>query len=77
MLRNTDLTVSVRTVAEGRTARATTNRVDEDSLRAAIESLTLTGRQPAKKSDVAADAGPPKIPPRESFHQADGRNHPG
>jgi PmbA protein len=41
------LTVSVRTVAEGRTARATTNRVDEDSLRAAIEaSLSLAQSQP-------------------------------
>ncbi len=31
------LTVSIRTVADGRTARATTNRIDEDSLRTAIE----------------------------------------
>ena len=41
------LTVSVRTVAEGRTARATTNRLDEDSLRTAIEaSLSLAHSQP-------------------------------
>jgi predicted Zn-dependent protease len=41
------LTVSVRTVAEGRTARATTNRTDEDALRAAIEaSLSLAHSQP-------------------------------
>jgi PmbA protein len=41
------LTVSIRTVAEGRTARATTNRVDEDSLRSAIEvSLSLAASQP-------------------------------
>lgn len=41
------LTVSIRTVAEGRTARATTNRIDEDSLRAAIEaSLSLAHSQP-------------------------------
>jgi PmbA protein len=41
------LTLSVRTVAEGRTARATTNRIDEDSLRAAIEgSLSLAASQP-------------------------------
>ncbi len=31
------LTVSIRTVAEGRTARATINRIDEDFFRAAIE----------------------------------------
>jgi len=36
------LTVSIRTVVDGRTARATTNRIDEDSFRAAIEaSLSL------------------------------------
>jgi predicted Zn-dependent protease len=41
------LTVSVRTIVDGRTARATTNRVDEDSLRAAIEaSLSLAHSQP-------------------------------
>ena len=41
------LTVSIRTVADGRTARATTNRLDEDSLRAAIEaSLSLAHSQP-------------------------------
>jgi len=39
--------VSVRTVADRRTARATTNRTDEDSLRAAIEaSLSLAHSQP-------------------------------
>jgi len=41
------LTISVRTVIDGRTARATTNRVDEDSLRAAIDaSLSLAHSQP-------------------------------
>ena len=41
------LTVSIRTVADGRTARATTNRIDQDSLRATIEtSLTLARSQP-------------------------------
>jgi predicted Zn-dependent protease len=41
------LTVSVRTVVDRRTARATTNRIDEDSLRAAIEaSLSLAHSQP-------------------------------
>jgi len=41
------LTVSVRTVIAGRTARATTNRLDEDSLRAAVEaSLSLAHSQP-------------------------------
>ncbi|MFI5094263.1 MAG: TldD/PmbA family protein [Candidatus Acidiferrum sp.] len=41
------LNVSIRTVIDSRTARATTNRVDEDSLRAAIEaSLSLAHSQP-------------------------------
>ena len=41
------MTVSVRTVGGGRTARATTNRLDEDSLRATIEtSLSLAHSQP-------------------------------
>jgi predicted Zn-dependent protease len=41
------LTVSIRTVVDGRTARATTNRLDEDSLCGAIEaSLSLAHSQP-------------------------------
>ncbi|MGH9741739.1 MAG: PmbA/TldA family metallopeptidase, partial [Candidatus Acidiferrum sp.] len=41
------LNVSIRTVVDSRTARATTNRIDEDSLRAAIEaSLSLAHSQP-------------------------------
>jgi PmbA protein len=41
------LTISVRTVVDGRTARVTTNRADEDSLRAAVESsLSLAHSQP-------------------------------
>lgn len=45
------LTVSIRTVLEGRTARATTNRIDEDSLRNAIEgSLSLAASQPKHPS---------------------------
>jgi PmbA protein len=39
--------VSIRTAADGRTARVTTNRVDEDSLRTAIEDcLSLAEHQP-------------------------------
>jgi PmbA protein len=41
------LTVSIRTVVDGRTARATTNRMEEDSLRATIEAtLSLAHSQP-------------------------------
>lgn len=41
------VTVSIRTVSEGRTARLTTNRVDENSLLAAVEDcLSLAASQP-------------------------------
>ena len=41
------LTVSIRTVTDGRTARATTNSFDEDSLRSTVEaSLSLAHSQP-------------------------------
>jgi PmbA protein len=41
------LTVSVRTVVDGRTARVSTNRTDEDSLHAAVQSsLSLASSQP-------------------------------
>jgi PmbA protein len=41
------VTISIRTVVDGRTARATTNRFDEDSLRAAVQaSLQLAHSQP-------------------------------
>jgi PmbA protein len=41
------LTISIRTVVDGRTARATTNRLEEDSLRAAVQaSLQLAHSQP-------------------------------
>ena len=41
------VTLSVRTIVDGRTARATTNRLDEDSLRNAIAaSLSLAHSQP-------------------------------
>lgn len=41
------VTVSIRTVVDGRTARVTTNRVDEDALGAAVEGcLSLAASQP-------------------------------
>src|SRR6267142_318691 len=45
------LTVSIRTAVDGRTARATTNRTEEDSLRGAIQaSLSLAHSQPKNPS---------------------------
>lgn len=41
------LVVSIRTVVDGRTARVTTNKIDEDALRAAIDGcLSLASHQP-------------------------------
>jgi len=48
------VTVSVRTVVNRRTARATTNRLDEDSLRHAVESsLRLAHSQPQNRELLA------------------------
>ncbi len=56
------ITVSIRTVAEGRTARVTTNRLDDNSLRAAVESaLALAASQPADKQLLA-------LPGKQSYH---------
>jgi PmbA protein len=55
------LVVSIRTAADGRTARVTTNRVDEDSLRAALnDSLSLASQQPA-------DSGLLPMPPKQKY----------
>ena len=55
------VTISIRTASEGRTARATTNRLDEDSLRAAIDaSLSLAHSQP-KDSRLLP------MPPRQRY----------
>src|SRR5262249_24634019 len=41
------LNVSIRVVVDGRTARATTNRIDEDALRAAVQdAVALASSQP-------------------------------
>jgi PmbA protein len=45
------VTVSIRTMLDGRTARVTTNRVEEDALRAAVENcLSLAASQPKDPS---------------------------
>ena len=50
-------TVSVRTVFGGRTARATTNKFDDDSLRRVVESSESSGQGAASGSGSAAHAG--------------------
>ena len=69
------LTVSIRTVVDGRTARATTNRIDEDSLRAAIESsLSLAHSQP-KDPRLLAMPGRAEISPAQSLRRSNRRDH--
>jgi PmbA protein len=62
------LVVSIRTVMDGRTARVTTNRVDEDALRAAIEDcLSLAVHQP-KDSGILPMPGKQKYRAVRRFH---------
>jgi predicted Zn-dependent protease len=62
------LVVSIRTATDGRTARVTTNRVDEDSLRAAIDDcLSLASHQP-KDSRLLAMLGKQKYRLVRRFH---------
>jgi PmbA protein len=65
-----DLVVSIRTAVEGRTARVTTNRVDEDALRAAIDDcLSLASHQP-KDSKLLPMPGKQKYRTVRCFHAA-------
>jgi len=64
------LVVSIRTAADGRTARVTTNRTDEDSLRAALNSsLSLASQQP-KDPLLLLMPGKQKYRPVHRFHPA-------
>jgi len=51
------ITISIRTVVDGRTARATTNRVDQDSLRAAVESALQLAQSQHKIPGLLAMPG--------------------
>jgi len=62
--------VSIRTAADGRTARVTTNRTDEDSLLAALNnSLSLASQQP-KNPDLLPMPGKQKYRSVRRFHPA-------
>ena len=56
------LSVSVRTVYDGRTARATTNKTDDDSLRRAIAASATLARSQPKNPDLLPMPGPQKYP---------------
>jgi PmbA protein len=54
------LAVSVRAVLDGRTARATTNRTDDDSLRRVVETAKSLARSQPRNPDLLPMPGPQK-----------------
>jgi predicted Zn-dependent protease len=54
------LNVSVRTVLDGRTARATTNKTDEDSLRRVVETAKTLARGQPRNPNLLPMPGPQK-----------------
>src|SRR5207245_7181922 len=56
------LSVSVRTVFDGRTARATTNKTDDDSLRRAVAASAALARSQPKNPDLLPMPGPQTYP---------------
>jgi PmbA protein len=55
-----ELTVSVRTVLDGRTARATTNKLDDPSLRRVVETAKSLARSQPRNPDLLHMPGPHK-----------------
>jgi predicted Zn-dependent protease len=54
------LVVSVRTVFDGRTARATTNKTDDDSLRRVVGASSTLARSQPRNPDLLPMPGPQK-----------------
>ena len=54
------LAVSVRAVSDGRTARATTNKTDDDSLRRVVETAKSLARSQPRNPDLLSMPGPQK-----------------
>ncbi len=61
------LTVSVRTVFDGRTARATTNKTDEDSLKQVVAVSAALAREQPKDPSLLPVPGPQKYPKVRRF----------
>jgi PmbA protein len=57
-----ELVVSVRAVLDGRTARATTNKTDDDSLRRLVETAKSLARSQPRDPDLLPMPGPQKYP---------------
>jgi predicted Zn-dependent protease len=56
------LSVSVRTVFDGRTARASTNKTDDESLRRAVAASATLARSQPKNPDLLPMPGPQTYP---------------
>jgi len=61
------MSVSVRTVFDGRTARATTNKTDDDSLRRAVAASAVLARSQPKNPDLLPMPGPQKYAKVERY----------
>jgi predicted Zn-dependent protease len=64
------LVVSIRTVVDGRTARVTTNRTQEDALRGALESAVSLAAQQPKDPQILPMLGKQKYRPVRRYHPA-------
>jgi PmbA protein len=64
------ISVSVRTVFDGRTARAATNKTDEESLRRVVEASASLARCQPKNPDLLPMPGAQKVRPVERFYAA-------
>jgi predicted Zn-dependent protease len=65
-----DLSVSVRTVLDGKTSRVRTNRLDEDSLRATVESSLSLGQSQPKTAGLLPMPGKQRYPRVQRFMKA-------
>ena len=61
------LSVSVRTVFDGRTARATTNKIDDDSLKRVVAASAELARSQPKNPDLLPMLGKQKYPKIERY----------
>ena len=64
------LSISVRTVFDGRTARATTNKTDEESLRRVLAASSTLARCQPKIPDLPPMPGPQKYPHVERYFES-------
>lgn len=71
------MSVSVRTVFDGRTARAATNKTDEDSLRRVVAASAALARSQPKNPDLLPMPGPQKYAKVERYFAATAGATPG